>query len=104
MRFRHVYMVLMTILVLAALFFTSPENGFITELPFGSGFIATIVLLLKAVINVSLLHISRKALFDYVDLEVFFVKSRETPEGSGMALVAIGLAMISVAILIAASV
>lgn len=104
MRFRHVYMGGFSALILIGLFVSSPDAGIIQDLPFGAGFIATILLMLKAVIFVSLLHFSRKALFDYVDLAEYFNQAKTTPEGAGQALISVALAMVAIAILIYASV
>lgn len=101
MRFRYLYMGLFSVLTLLALFVTSPDEGFIQELPFGAGLIATVTQLLKVVIYVTMLHLSRRALFDYIDLEVYFNKAKESEIGAGLALVAVSLATLALAIIIA---
>lgn len=100
MRYRHVYMGILTTLTFFALFFTSPDAGFIQELPFGGGFVAMIVLLLKATLYIALLHVSRKGLFDYMDLGKYAEKALETPLSASIALLAIILAMFPLAFLI----
>lgn len=104
LRFRNIYMVFFSIVVLLAAFFSDPDNGFIQNMPMGAGFLATLLVLTKAVIYVTLLHISRKALFDYIDLEEFFNQAKTSPTGSGLALVAVTIAMVSISILIYATV
>lgn len=103
-RFRHVYMTLFSILILMALFLSDPDVGLIQDLGFGAGFVATILMMLKAILYVAILHISRRALIDYIDLEVYFKRAVEHPNGAGMALIAVALMMIAVATLIVAAV
>jgi len=103
MRFRHVYMGIGTILVLLLWAMTDPDHGFIRALPFGASTVATIVILLKSVLYVGILHLSRKALLDYLDLGEVFKKAMNTSEGAGYAAMAIGLIMISVAIVMYAA-
>ena len=103
MRYRHVYMGLLTSLTLVLLFVTSPDTGVLKALPFGAGFIATIALLLKATLFIALLHISRKGLFDYIDLEDLTKKVLEGGPGAlpaAVALLALVLAMFPIAFLI----
>jgi len=76
---------------------TDPDLGLISELPFGAGFIATIVLMSKGIMCALLLHITRKAIFDHgvTDFEKLGRKAVETPEGAG--LFAIALAIMTMA-------
>lgn len=104
MRFRHIYMAVGSLAVLALWFLTDPDLGLIQNMPFGAGTLAMIVILSKAVIYVALLHLSRKGLADYVDLSQFFEKASESPEGAGSALIAMSIMMAAIAILIYAAV
>lgn len=104
LRFRYVFMGLFGALALALLFITDPDSKILTALPIAAGFVATIVLLVSAVLYVTLLHLSRRGMFDYVDLSIFFTKAFETPTGAGLALVSIGLSNIAIALVILASV
>ena len=99
-RFRYVYMVLFTILSLALLLFTDPDAGLIQKLGWGAGFVATLALLTKIVIYITMQHVSRKALFDYVDLQPFFEEARKTPLSASIALVAMGLFVLSITLII----
>lgn len=103
-RFRYVYMGLFSILTLLALFITDPDSKILTSLPIAAGFVATITLLTSAVLYVTLLHLSRRGLFDYIDLSDYFIKALNSPTGAGLALVGIGLSNIAIAIVILASV
>ena len=103
-RFRYLYMGLFSILALLSLFVTDPDSKLVTALPIAAGFVATIVLLVSAVLYVTLLHLSRRAMFDYVDLSVFFTKAMETSTGAGLALIGVGLSSVAISIVILASV
>ena len=103
-RFRYLYMGLFGALALLLLFVTDPDSKLVTALPIAAGFVATIVLLVSAVLYVTLLHLSRRGMFDYVDLSVFFTKAFETPTGAGLALIGIGLSNVAIALVIMASV
>ena len=103
-RFRYLYMGFFSILAMLLLFVTDPDSKLITALPIAAGFVATIVLLISAVLYVTLLHLSRRAMFDYVDLSVFFTKAMETSTGAGLALIGVGLSSVAISIVILASV
>lgn len=103
-RFRYLYMGFFSILALLLLFVSDPDSKLVTALPIAAGFVATIVLLVSAVLYVTMLHLSRRGMFDYVDLSVFFTKALSTPTGAGLALVSIGLSNIAIAVVILASV
>lgn len=104
MRFRHVYMIGFTFLAFLMLFVTSPDVGFIDNLPMGAGFVATVVLMLRAVIYVAILHFSRKALFDYLDMEALHEKAKEEPISAAIAMIAMAIAMVAISMLIVAAV
>ena len=103
-RFRYLFMGFFSILAMLLLFVTDPDSKLITALPIAAGFVATIVLLVSAVLYVTLLHLSRRAMFDYVDLSVFFTKAMETSTGAGLALIGVGLSSVAISIVILASV
>lgn len=102
-RFRYVYMFVGSLVVLFALFSADPEVGILSQLPFGAPLVSSLLKLAQIVFYVTVLHLSRRALFDYVDLSDFFAKALETSEGAGRALVAIAIAMLAIAFLIFAA-
>ena len=104
MRFRNVFLGVGSLLVILLLLVTDPDSGIITSLSIGSGVVATLAILVTAILYVGFLHLSRKALMDYIDLEQFFKKAGMTPEGSGLALIGVGLMMVSVSLVIMAAV
>lgn len=103
MRFRNVFLGIGSILVVLVLLMSDPDSGLIHNLPFGAGTLSFMIILISSILYVGLLHLSRKALFDYIDLEEYFKKAKLTPEGSGQALIAVGLFSIAVAIVINAA-
>ena len=103
MRFRHVFIGIGGILTVLLLLMSDPDGGFIHNLSFGGPTLATIIILLSSILYIGLLHVARKGLFDYIDLEVFFKKALQTPEGAGLALIAVSLAMIAISLAIMAA-
>lgn len=76
MRFRNIFLGLGTLLVAFALFMTDVDRGASTAIWFlgaASGIIA-----------VALAHLSRKGLFDYIDMQEYAKKAAETPLGSAI--------------------
>lgn len=102
MRFRYVYMGIGSILVILLAIISDPDAGFIQNLTIGVGILTTIVILSKMVLYVAMLHLSRKALVDYIDLEDYFKKALETAHGAGLALIAVAVMMLSLAVVMAA--
>ena len=103
MRFRFVYMGIGSIIVLILLFITDPDSGILTGLSFGTTTIASLIVLLNIVLYIGALHLSRKALLDYLDLEQCFKKALQTPEGAGRAIQGIGVIMVAISIVIYAA-
>ena len=100
-RFRHLYMAFFSILIIIASFLADPDSGLIQELPFGAGTVAMLLVTVRAVIYITLLHVSRRALFDYIDLEVYFNEARAGNMASGLAIIGIAIAMLAISLLIA---
>lgn len=102
---RAVYVFYVTLLALALLFISDPDNQIIQNMPFGAGFTATIILQMKAAISITLLHYTRKAMFDYIDLEDIYNLVFEQKDAVGAALFAVAVAIfvLSFAVLIAVS-
>jgi hypothetical protein len=91
-------------LVLAIWLLTDPDLGILNQMSFGASTLATIVLTLKVVLYVAILHISRKALFDYIDMERVFQKAITTANGSGYVAIAVSIICLAISILIYAAV
>ena len=103
MRFRNVFLGIGSILVFLLVLMSDPSSGFINQLPFGSSTLGLIINLVICLFYVGFLHLARKALLDYIDLEIFFKKAIESPEGAGNALIAIGLMMVSISLIVIAA-
>jgi hypothetical protein len=97
---RNHYMVTGVIFVMLLQFITDPDLFPANSLPFGGSTLGMLILLSKVILGVTLLHVSRKALIDYVDFKSVYLKCKETPEGSGLFAIAVGLITIALAILI----
>lgn len=104
MRFRDIFLGIGSALVLVLLLLSDPQSGIISQLPFGAATLGLILNLVIAIFFVGFLHFSRKALLDYIDLELFFKKAMEQPTSAGLALVAVGLIMVSIALVVLAAV
>lgn len=76
-RFRNLFMVGGTFIILVYLYISDPNGGDLT-LPF-------IAKLATPVIAVWFAHLARKALFDYADMYQLVKKARETATGAGLA-------------------
>ena len=96
MRFRFVSMVLGTLALLAMALLSDPTVGKYLSLPFGG----QTMLILKAVsvfgVSCFVIHVSRKTLFDYVDLSKYIEKAAETPLSAALLVVGVGIFMLSV--------
>ena len=84
LRFRNIFMIGGTLIVMLYLFISDPNGGNMT-LPF-LGKLAT------PIVAVWFAHLARRALFDYADMETLLKKARETATGAG--LVFVGLCII----------
>lgn len=75
-RLRKVILIGGSLLIVAYLFLSDPNDGELT-IPF-------LAKLATPIIAVWFAHIARKALFDYIDLQAIAKKARETATGSGL--------------------
>ncbi len=97
-------MTLGSILTILLWLLSDPDSGLIQNLPFGASTVATLLILMKTIFYVAMLHLSRRALIDYIDLNTYFVKALQTSEGAGRALVAVGIIMLSISVVMMAAV
>lgn len=77
-----------------------PDNAIISQLSFGARTVTSLIVMLNIVLYVGALHLSRKALMDYLDLEDVFKKAMQTSEGAGRVWHGVGLMMVAIAIVI----
>ena len=85
MRFRHLFLIGGSALVLAALYLTDPDKGITTGM--------LLLSLVAPILAVGFSHLARKALHDYpeADARRLFKKASEDPVGSGLALIALAI-------------
>lgn len=103
MRFRDIYLGVGSLLVFVIVFLSDPSVGLIAQLPFGSSTLGLVLNIVISLFYVGLLHFSRKALIDYIDLEVFFKKAYETSQGAAIALLGVGMMMVAISLVIVAA-
>ena len=104
MRFRDIFLGIGGFLTIFVLLLSDPDTNMLKALPFGAGALSTIIILVTSILFIGLLHLARKGLLDYLDLQVLFTKALETAQGAGLAIVGVGLIMIAIAVVILAAV
>lgn len=104
-RKRDVFIYISSLIVLALYVLTDPYFGYIQQLPVGAGTVATLLILLKGLMYASLLHFTRKFIFDYdeADFQSLARKAKESPQGAGFALIGFSIMMVAFAIVIYAA-
>lgn len=85
LRFRHLFMIGGSALVLAALYLTDPDRGITTSM--------LVLSLVTPILAVAFAHLARKAMHDYpeADARSLFSKAGEHPIGAGLALIALAI-------------
>jgi len=99
MRFRNIYTIVGSFLVIFLWLLTDPDSGLIQHMSFGASTVATLVVLTKSLLYVTLLHYSRRALFDYIDLSEYFESAKRDGD-SGEALIALAIFTLAIAVVI----
>lgn len=84
-RFRHLFLIGGSAIVLAALYLTDPDHGVTTAM--------LLLSLVTPLLAVGFVHLARKALHDYpeADARNLFRKAGEHPIGAGLALIALAI-------------
>lgn len=92
-RFRHLFLLGGSLLVLAALYLTDPDQGFTTAM--------LLLALVTPIIAVAFAHLARKALHDYpeADMRALFRKAGENAIGAGLALIALSVVFLGLMVL-----
>lgn len=103
-RKRHTFLYIGSAFVFILYVLIEPDSHFVQGLPFGANTIVLMATLLKAIWYISLLHLARKSIFDYLDLYTLIGKAEKTPEGAGYAIIGVAVFMLAVALVIAAAV
>lgn len=105
-RSRNVYVFTFSIITVFLMFLVDPDNAFIQDLPWGAGVVATLVAQLRPVIAIVLLHFTRKALFDYIDLGDIYtliMSEKKDPIAAALFMVGVSIFTFAFAIIIAVS-
>lgn len=92
------------ILVILIMLITDPQGGLIRSLPFGSGTISTLIILAQSILYISLYHLGRRAIADYVDMSELYQHCRQDPIASGLYAIAVAIMTLGIAIVIHAAV
>lgn len=107
LKFRNVYVFTLTLLVLVAFIAFDPDVGLLTDLGWGASTIATFLVLLKAIPAITLLHFSRKAIADYIDIEALYKKvmsdevaPKDASTGAGLFMIGMGLYLVAISTII----
>ena len=103
MRFRYMFLLLGSIAIISIWIALDPTIGMGKLIALGYRTSSGIDTILKSFLYIALLHLSRKALLDYINISGFFHKAIQTSEGAGRAIIGVGLIMISIALVICAS-
>lgn len=94
-RFQFVFV--LTAVVFVALLLVDPDSQIIENLGWGATTIATILLVLKSVLGLVLLHATRKALFDYIDMGDVYEKCMKDKNSIGVGLFAVSVGLFAIA-------
>jgi hypothetical protein len=105
MRIRNAFLFLGVLLTIGLLIITDPDLGLVQNLGVGAGTITTFVFVLKGVLGSLLLHINRKAMFDYAiaDFRVLGETANDTPQGAGLYAIALAIMTLAFAVVIVGS-
>lgn len=102
-RARSFFFTLGISLMIALWLVTDPDAAIVTNMPVGAKLLMILTNLSVYFLYVLAFHWSRKFIFDYFDLRRFLDRARETPEGSGLAVVGMGLFCMAFAIVLYAA-
>lgn len=103
LRFRTVFLILGGILTVGILILSDPDLKFVHNLPFGAGALSALIVLGSSILYIGMLHLGRKGLLDYIDLQKLYNKCLESSEGAGLFSISVGLISIAIAIVILAA-
>lgn len=101
-RFRNIYVIFGSALVVALWVLTDPDLGAIQNLPFGAGAVAMLVFMSKGVLASTLLFATRRAMMDYkvADFEELGKTAQHEPRAAGLYAIAVAIHTMAFAIVI----
>lgn len=88
---RTTYVWIVGLLVIALSLLTDPDSGFIQQLKWGAGTVATLIVLSKGVLYATLVHYTRKGLLDYFKLEEAWNVCKNNPVAAGLFSIAVAV-------------
>lgn len=97
--FSDYFLIIGLIVATVVLFGTDPDAGLI-QLTFGAGVVAKLSSLPATIFGVAALWISRRALFDYLNLKELAEKAKESPTGAGLVTLSVALTCIALSVVI----
>ena len=92
-RARNRYNFTLMPLVVLLMFLVDPDSGLIQNMPAGAQALATLVSNLKPIIVVTLIHYTRKWVFDYVDIGEIYEKVMASENYVAMSLFALAMSI-----------
>lgn len=83
---------------------TDPDLGLFQNLPFGASLVSLITILVSAIPWLIVLHLARKAIFDYeiADFRKLLEAAVDSPTGAGLAALALAMGFVAISIVVAA--
>lgn len=100
MRYRFVFMTVTLLLGLFLLVVTTPGLNVI-QMEVGADTLSKLMRIFFGLTAVGIFHISRKALFDYVDVSALITEANKTPTGAGLVFLGFGIWMLGFAVMFA---
>ena len=101
-RFRNLFLVVGTLLVLTLWVLADPDLGIIQGLRIGSSTIATLLFMTKGILAIGILYICTKGMMDYPisDFEKLGMRAVKSPEGAGLYSIAVAIKTLAFALII----
>jgi len=100
MRYRFVFMAITLTLGFGLLVLSTPGLNII-QMDVGADTLSKLMRLFFGLMSVGIFHISRKALFDYIDVSALLAQAIKEPTGAGLAFLGFGVWMLGVSVMFA---
>lgn len=94
---RRSYTTTLTMIVICILFLVDPDSGLIQNLPFGAQALGNLISALRPVIVITMIHYTRKWIFDYVDISEIYGKVLASENYVAMAIFALAMGIFTLA-------
>ena len=102
-RKRNYFALIGSLIMVSLWLITDPDAGIITDMPFGAKVLDIFTVLSKGIIYVLLLHYCRKFILDRLDFQGHIERANDTPQGAGLAAIAIAIYTLAFSIVIYAA-